>query len=339
MTPRERMLRAFNFDRPDRLPVYYHPSAAGLYVHGQKLLDLFRAYPPDNAITFDSIPQPPKDAFDADGRYHEFKADELGTVWEYRIFGVAGHPHRYAIRSWRDPLTFPPVPKAGSAESERARRDTATLKEKYLVFNGWGNLFERLHALRPFDEVLMDLADESPDLLAFLDRLVAYRQEQLDYLTGTGTDVVVMGDDWGTQTGLLVSPEIFRRVFKPRVREMIARAKAGGARVLYHTCGAVHPLYRDLVEVGIHALWHQIGLYDAEDFAREAARDRVVLFLHMDRQHLVPRGTPREIRETVRRYAELHRRLGGGAVFYVEIENDAPFENVEALVKAVHETG
>jgi uroporphyrinogen decarboxylase len=337
MTPRERMLKAFQFDHPDRLPVYYHPSTAGLHVHGQKLLDLFRAYPPDNAITFDALPQPPKDAFDADGRYHEFRADELGTVWEYRIFGVAGHPHRYALQSWRDPLAFPPVPKAGSREYEDACRHRAGLRERYLLFDGWGNLFERLHALRPFDEVLMGLADEDPDLLAFLDRLVAYRKEQLAFLAGTGTDVVVMGDDWGTQTGLLVSPGTFRSIFKPRIRAMIEQARAGGARVLYHTCGAVYPLYRDLVEAGINALWHQVGLYDTQAFAREAARDRVLLFLHMDRQHLVPRGTPREIREAVRRYAAIHRELGGGAIFYVEIENDAPFENVEALVKAVHE--
>jgi len=55
---RERMLRAFDFANPDRLPVYYHPSTAGLQVHGQKLLDLFRAYPPDNDLEFDGLPQP-----------------------------------------------------------------------------------------------------------------------------------------------------------------------------------------------------------------------------------------------------------------------------------------
>jgi hypothetical protein len=331
------MQKAFNFDHPDRLPIYYHPSTAGLHTHGQKLLDLFRAYPPDNAITFDGIPQPPPDAKDADGRYHEFKADELGTFWEYRIYGVAGHPHRYAIQSWRDPLTFPPVPGAGSRDFEEAKRRKAQLRERFFIFDGWGNLFERLHALRPFDEVLMDLAERDPDLLAFLDRLVAYRKEQLAHLTGTGSDVVVLGDDWGTQTGLLISPATFREVFKPHIASLAAQAHAGGAKVLYHTCGAVYPLYRDLVEAGINALWHQVGLYDTEPFAREAARDRVLLYLHMDRQHLIPHGTPQQIRETVHRYADIHRELGGGAIFYVEIENDAPFENVEALVKAVHE--
>lgn len=337
MTSRERMLKAFNFDNPDRLPVYYHPSPAGLYVHGQKLIDLFNAFPPDNAVTFDTVPQPPPEAFDADGTYREFKPDELGTVWEHRIFGVAGHPHRYAMQAWSDPLVFPPVPAPGSAEFENARKAIAEQKRDYLTFGGWINLFERLHALRPFEELLMDLADESPALLAFLDRLVEYRHRQIDHLLGVGTDVIVLGDDWGTQSGLLISPAIFRRVFKPRLREFIAHAKSGDARAIYHTCGAVHPLYKDLAEIGINALWHQIALYDAESFAREAAANRTLLYLHMDRQRLVPRGTPQEIRDTVRRYRDMHMRLGGGALFYVEIENDAPFENVEALVKAVHE--
>jgi uroporphyrinogen-III decarboxylase len=167
---------------------------------------------------------------------------------------------------------------------------------------------------------------------------VEFRHRQIEHLLGTGTDVLVLGDDWGTQTGLLISPASFRRIFKPRIRELIAHAKSGGARVLYHTCGAVYPLYMDLVECGINALWHQTGLYDPESFAREAARNRTVLFLHPDRQYLIPRGTPEEIRRTIRWYREIHTRLGGGAVFYIEIENDAPFENVEALVEAVHES-
>ena len=331
------MLKAFDFAGPDRLPVYYHASTAGLYVHGQKMIDLFRAYPPDNAITFDTIPQPPREAFDAGGTYREFKTDEFGTVWEHRIFGVAGHPHRYAIQAWGEPVAFPPVPAPGSAEFENTRTTIAEQKRNYLTFGGWVNHFETLHALRPFEEVLMDLADENPALLAFLDRLVEYRHRQIEYHLGIGTDVIVFADDWGTQTGLLISPATFRRIFKPRLRELMAHAKSGGARVMYHTCGAVHPLYQDLVECGINALWHQTGLYDPESFAREAARNRTLLYLHLDRQYLVPRGTPEEIRSTVRRYREIHTRLGGGAMFYVEIENDAPFENVEALVKAVHE--
>jgi uroporphyrinogen decarboxylase len=341
MTPRERMLAAFAFDNPDRLPVWYHPSPAGLYVHGRKLLDLFHEYPPDNPVTFDAIPQPSPAAFDADGRYHEFKRDELGTTWEYRIFGVAGHPHEYAVPSAEmiDAYAFPPAPEPRGEAFEAQKAQVARQKERYLAFGGWINLFETMHGLRPFEDVLMDIATQEPATIRLLDRLVEHRRKQMEYQLALGVDVIMFGDDWGTQDSLLISPKVFRDVFKPRLASLMAPVRRQNGRIFYHSCGTVHPLYNDLVEIGINGLWHQIGLYDAEQFADEAARNRTVLFLHMDRQRLVPLGTPHQIRETVKRYAEIHRKRGGGAIFYVEIENDAPFENVEALIQAVHEQG
>ena len=85
MTSRQRMLAAFAYDSPDRIPVVYHPSPAGLHIHGRKLLDLFHRYPPDNPIRFDSIPVPPAGAVNTNGEYHEFRVDEWGTEWEYTV--------------------------------------------------------------------------------------------------------------------------------------------------------------------------------------------------------------------------------------------------------------
>lgn len=69
-----------------------------------------------------------------------------------------------------------------------------------------------------------------------------------------------------------------------------------------------------------------------------ACRERKVgFYVHPDRQRLIPLGTPAEIRAEIRRYADLGRRLGGGAIFYVEIENDAPLAHVVALLEAIDE--
>ena len=100
ISSRERLVKTFEFDNPDKLAVYYHPSPAGLYVHGQKLLDLFNEYPPDNHIVFDKIPKPPADAFDGDGSYHEFKTDQWQVKWEYRVFGIAGHPCEFPLEDF-----------------------------------------------------------------------------------------------------------------------------------------------------------------------------------------------------------------------------------------------
>jgi hypothetical protein len=59
------------------------------------------------------------------------------------------------------------------------------------------------------------------------------------------------------------------------------------------------------------------------------------LYIHPDRQYLIPRGTPVQIARTIGAYAERYHTYGGGGIFYVEIENDAPFENVKALIEAI----
>jgi hypothetical protein len=96
-------------------------------------------------------------------------------------------------------------------------------------------------------------------------------------------------------------------------------------------------LLDELFGLGIDGLWHQSALYDSDGFAQRCRDAGVTVYLHPDRQYLIPRGTPDEIRRTIGRFAERYHGLGGGAIFYVEIENDAPFENARALIEAIDE--
>ena len=113
------------------------------------------------------------------------------------------------------------------------------------MFTGWNNLLERLHALRPMDEVLVDIYLHNPDLMAFLDRLVVYRVATIERELAAGADVIMCCDDWGTQTAPIISPELFRDVFKPRYAAMFAPIKAAGRKVFYHSCGTLGPWVSD----------------------------------------------------------------------------------------------
>jgi hypothetical protein len=324
------MLAALDYRQPDRIPVEYHPSPAGMCVHGQKLMDLFRAYPPDNPAAF-ALPELPPTAYDPDGRYHETKTDAWGTTWEYRIYGVHGHPYRYPFPSWEAAAgwAFPPaaIPDADAVTA---------LRQRYLVFDGWVSVFEKLHALRPMDELLMDLATGQPHLMAFLERMEAYWAETIAGLIGAGVDVIVFGDDFGTQTSTLISPALFRRVYVPIYQRLIAPIHAAGRRILFHSCGFLGGILDELFGLGIHALWPQITFLDQDPaFPARCKAAGVTILIHPDRQHLVPLGTPEEIAAQVRAYCDRYHALGGGGIFHIEIENDAPFENVRALVEAV----
>ena len=338
MTSRQRMLAAFQYQGPDKIPVVYHPSPAGLHVHGKQLLDLFRAYPPDNPISFETIPRPPEASVDAEGRYHEIRTDEWGTKWEYLIFGIQGHPKEYPFDHWSAGQTFrfPPVPRPGSHIFEEERTRVASRKQDYLVFTGWISIFEKLHALRPIDEVLMDLVVEDTDLLKFLDRLVAYWLEWINYYLDIGVDVIQFGDDWGTQSGQLVSTSLFRRLFLPRYKTLMEPIRKAGKKIFFHSCGKLGEILPEILQLHVDGIWPQLSVYE-DDYLEALCREhRIAMYIHPDRQRLVPLGSPADIRRRIQDYAERYRAMRGGGIFYIEMENDAPFENVKALIESVH---
>ncbi|MFZ5518064.1 MAG: uroporphyrinogen decarboxylase family protein [Candidatus Zhuqueibacterota bacterium] len=332
--PRQRFLDAMHFSRPDKIPVFYHPSPAGLYIHGQKLLDLFRQYPPDNPIQFASLPQPPASAFDARGDYHELKIDDWGATWEYLIFGIQGHPKKYPIESWEaaQDYEFPPL----SSFLEFDKADVFNRRDVYLFISGWISIFERLHALRPMDELMIGLATEDRHLMQFLDRLVDFWLDVIDALIDTGIDVIFFGDDWGTQSSTLVSPAMFRDIFKPRYQRLIEPIRQANRKFFFHCCGYMGEILDEIIDLGFHGLWPQLVLFEQDPSLFQKCEDaRMTLFIHPDRQTLIPRGTPQLIESTIARYAAKYHQLGGGGIFYIEIENDAPFENVAALIQSV----
>ncbi|NLG49931.1 MAG: hypothetical protein GX552_07470 [Chloroflexi bacterium] len=336
-TSRQRMLDAFHFTQPDKMPVVYHPSPAGLLKHGQKLLDLFNAYPPDNPITFERVPQPPPGTVDAEGNYHEIRTDEWGTVWEHYIYGIWGIPKQYPFASWQAARDYamPPVPTIGSPAFHEEKVRIAALKEQYMVFHGGISLLEKLQSLRPMEDVLLGALTDDQDFLAFLERLAARCQQEIAYSLALEADAISFGDDWGTQKSQLVSTTLFRRIFKPLYRELFAQIKQAGKKVFFHSCGRLEALFDELLDLGIDGYWPQITCY-GEDFPQVCKQHGVAIYIHPDRQRLIPLGTPQEIDDAIHRYADIYHALGGGGIFYVEIENDAPFENVQALVEAVH---
>lgn len=107
--------------------------------------------------------------------------------------------------------------------------------------------------------------------------------------------------------------------------------------IFFHSCGALGPILDELMDMGINGIWHQANRYDEKEFVRKCYEKKVTAYLHPDRQNLVPFGTLEQIREQIRKYADIYHRIGGGGIFYIEIENDAPFENVKTLIESVHE--
>lgn len=312
----------------------YHPSPTGFFEHGSRLLDLWSRFPDDFGPPGRFvIEQPPADAYDADGRFHLFRKDDWGVVREYRIFGEAGMPYEQPLSDWKNLDSFrpPPIPVVDPGELARAE----AWRENYYLKSGWVSLFEQMHALRRFEDVLVDIANDEPEIHRLADLLTEHALKTIEHLAARGVDAIQFGDDYGTQDALILSPKLWRRFFKPRYEALIGAAHRAGKTVLFHTCGRVRPLLGDLADLGVDAIWPQLNVYDMAELAEFARSRKVAVALHADRGRLMIDAGPDDVRRYVERLFELFRPDQGGSWFYVEIDAGFPFENIEALTLAI----
>lgn len=205
-----------------------------------------------------------------------------------------------------------------------------------------GELFETAYRLRGFQRFLTDLA-ANPSLADYLlDQLEAIMRQNVAVLARAGIDVLVLDDDIGMPTGLILSPATWRRHFKPRLARIIrvARSLQPDVRVLYHSDGDYGAVVADLIEVGVDALNPlQPDHMDPATLKQEHGDD-VALWGAIGSQALFGQGSPAEVRAEVRRrIAELAGGGGYVAAPAYDVDFDVPWENIVAFSRALDEYG
>jgi len=196
--------------------------------------------------------------------------------------------------------------------------------------------------LRGVEQIMLDLA-MAPEIV---ERIVAHIVDYyLEYnrrvfeAAGGGIDIFMMGDDFGMQTGPLLSVPMWERFFAGGFRRFIALAHQYGIRVMHHTCGAVRPLIPRFIDAGLdilQSLQPRAAGMELAGLKRDFGAD---LCFHgsVDIQHTLPRGAPADIDAEVRdRMAA--GKPGGGFIICTahNIQPDTPIDNVLALFEAYH---
>ena len=338
MASRERVFAALDFRAPDIVPLEFHPSHCGLYDHGEKLKELFSSIPGDfGDISGVPIPSPAPSDFDADGRYHVIRTDAWGITWEYRIFGLMGHPLRRpldVISLARLAEYILPPPAHGDAAGVKAHANRMKSAGYFCKMGGY-SLLERMIGLRRFEDVLMDIAQDTDEINTLADMLVSYYEQDTPALINAEIDCVAFGDDYGTQNALIMSPADFRRFVKPRLARMIKPFKDAGIKVHFHSCGYVYDILPDLKEIGVDSIWPQLAVYNLPTLADTCRDLGLAAALHIDRAAVMTSGTPELVRETMKRMDNAFKPRDGGSWFYVEIDNGFPYANIEALVDEI----
>jgi uroporphyrinogen decarboxylase len=374
MTPRERVLAAVDRHQPDRVPIdvggtsfstvigqayerlkAHVAPALGVEAETRYMKRKSRSTRLDEGVArrlgtdtrplLVGAPDGWSDVYFEDGSFR----DEFGVVWRKAgdgHYAPTGNPLREATLAdlkafpWPDPLN--PGRTRGLGEQARRLHQGSDYAVVLSLPVGFVHLSQYL---RGYEQWLMDIVLNPAFLDALMDRALAWwlalAGAVLDEV-GPYVDVVAFGDDVAFHDRPMVDLGRYRRLFKPRHRQMIDLLKSkSGARVLYHCCGAVKSLIPEFVDIGVDALNPvQVSSAGMDDTAALKAEfgQHICFWGGIDTQRVLPRGTPDEVRAEVRRRID-DLAPGGGFVLAAvhNIQEDVPAENIVAMVDAVVE--
>ncbi len=202
--------------------------------------------------------------------------------------------------------------------------------------------------VRGMENFLMDTLANQPVAEAVLERFL---QIKMNYWAaalgelGDVVDVVFEMDDYGTQTSQLISPETFRSMVKPRLKTLIDHIKklAPDVKVAFHSCGSVRPIIPDFIEIGIDILNPvHVSATGMDPAALKADFGDDICFWGggVETQHVLPTGTPEQVRDNVR--ANIEALAPGGGWVFTTIHNilpDVPPENIMAMWETLQACG
>ena len=379
-TSRNRLLTALEHRVPDRVPIDFGGNQTGIHKFAyQKLIDRL-GLDEDVVImdVIQQLAKPSEAVLQrlhVDTRYVWAKGaagfrgdvikrerdgltwndftDEFGVTWSMpdaspNYFDITRSPlaglslkqiNEYPFPKGDDPSRF-----EGLREQVLAlRRDTS-----YAVVSGIsGVVYEYCWYLRGLENLFTDMLEQPAVLEILIDRMLRF---WLDWFrlfiaeVGDIVDIIMIGDDLAGQNGPLFSPKIYRSIVKPRQKQLVQYIKSGTqAKIWYHSCGAVVEYIPDLLDNGIDILNPvQISAKGMNPTRLKAEFGDKLVFWGgaIDSQHILPKGTPEEVRESIRQNLKAFMP-GGGYVFnnVHNIQADVPPENVLAMYDAALEFG
>ena len=352
MTHRERLVMALRRHIPDRVPreLYLSPSVKQALQVAMGNEDLVAAFDldmswerlcgyaasihqPDFAHYFDTIPE--------GATYSEW-----GEMWYpsgfYHFSGQKKPMARFTSIKELEDYPFPDI-DAEYRYADLPLKVEAMKRSGYAAISAYEcGFFEQAHGVRGMDNILLDLKADPGFAHELLERIAVRKIGSAVQYARAGVDVLLIGDDWGHEQGLFMSPATWREYFQPLLQRQVAAVRAVRPEVIiaYHSCGAIEPLLPELIACGID-VWHSVQP-EANDVARvkRLYGQHLAFWGTVGVQSTFPFATPAEMDRVVKeRIATVGQ--GGGLLIAPAhvIEPETPVENVLAFVRAVDKYG
>lgn len=328
-SPKKLVEKTLNFESPERIPrhLWFLPWAEKH--HAEFLHQLQKKFPDDIRTVPAVYHNPP---VTCGNRYSQGTyIDEWGCVFENPEDGIIGIVRKPRLADWQDLEDFFP-PESALTLDKKAINAFCRQSDRFILSETTARPFERLQFIRTMEQALLDLVEQPPGLFELLRRIHEHYCKAIEVWAQTDVDGIALMDDWGTQSALITSPEIFRTIFKPMYRDYVEIARQYGKYVFLHSDGHILDLFPDFIEIGIDAINSQIFCMGVKELG-ERFCGQITFWGEIDRQHLLPEGSREEIVQAVYDMGqELYDR--GGVIAQCEFGLKARPENVMAFFEA-----
>ena len=268
--------------------------------------------------------------------------DEWGTRWGHAFGGIGATTVSNPIQDWSqldDYLAHGMPDPHASGRLDRAKAVLAVHGEdKYCIALVHLALFERLHCLRGMENTFCDLRANEAEVTRLLEALADYYVELVREWGPTNISAIFMTDDWGSQTGLMISPELWRKYFRFHYRRIIDEIHRWDKEVIFHSCGNVMRVIPELIDLGVDILDPvQPTAMNIDEVGRQFG-GKIAFSGGVDDQRLED-YSPRQVKDEVRHAIDVLGKPYGNAYLLAPanlITPTVPFENIEALFEACH---
>ncbi len=355
MNSRERTLEAINHRQPDRPPLYvsltpqvaqmlcehlgypFEEPADAMESSRISHMGLLTSMGVDIVAIAPTVPLKAPTMVLPDGRIK----NEWGMI--FRNAGIYSEFSEYPLAdavTEKDIMNYTlPDPEA-QGRFDLAMQMMETYSEKSGVIGDVETMFfEMSWYLTGMEKFLTDLLTGAEYQALLMDRIMEYIIACGKKLILMGVDILWCGDDFGSQNGMLIDPDTFRNVFKPRIKYMFEefRKIRSDLKIAWHSCGAILPIIPDFIEVGLDILNPIQPLAQGMEpqYLKKTYGKDLVFFGGIDVQHLLPFGSPQMIKDEVRRRIDILGKEGGYIIAPAHnIQPDTSVENILAFFEA-----
>ena len=342
LSKRDNILRAVRFERPEYIPMVFHINESSWYHYPKGSLEDLMA---DHKFLFPDTANGSGRAeldYVIPERVGAPFTDGWGCLWETAMDGIVGSVTKHPLANWDSFDSYsPPDPGIDTGKglidwNQTAASITAAKEAGEFTLGGLrhGHTFQQLTDIRGYENILFDMCDDDARLHRLIEMVEHFNAAIVSHYLDIGVDMMTYAEDLGMQNGPMISPDMFAKFIKPSYKRLIKPAIDAGCIIHMHSDGQIRDLADQLIEGGVAAINLQ-DLVNGIDWIAANLKGKVCIDLDIDRQRIVPNGSPTEVDTLIRKEVETLGSKQGGLMMIFGLYPGVPLKNVKALMTAM----